>query len=242
MNYRCYATPEDSRAHKSMMTISALGWECSRHGWDELPNGRQPPNSRRPRFELDNLDPSRPNEWIGGRSALRRHLLERAGTEMGSLRKAGGLRHGSVLNPDRAAEWLTRGRKVAGADITAALQAVPGLGLQMVGLDKYFWLLTADDWQEIIDETKVDQVRYVAERSDCDNYAIAFAGIAALRYGSNSAGIAVDFLGKHAYNVIPVDTGDGIEIRIFEPQTDQWRTGRLGTAPYEGSRGYIVFG
>ena len=240
--YICFSKPEDRKVERDMAQIRALGWKCSRRGWDEKGYPGKVPSSRAARFVLSHPDPAQPDKLIGGSRSLRNHLLERSSAELTSLRANASLRPtGTILNPDRAAVWLKRGRKVTLADISGAVRSA-GIGFQVIGLDAEFWILPPEHWDEIIAETKVDQVRYVSERSDCENFAQAFSGLAGLRYGINTAGFALDNGGRHAYNLIPVDVGGAVKIRLFEPQSDKWVTASLGQAPYVGQSGYVFFG
>ena len=82
-------------------------------------------------------------------------------------------------------------------------------------------------------------MRYVAERSDCDNFAAVFAGLAATRYGVNTAGLVLDSAGKHAYNLIVGGRPGELEARAFEPQSDMFV--EMGTKPYNAESGYVFF-
>ena len=107
-------------------------------------------------------------------------------------------------------------------------------------LDRTFWVLQWHHWDQIINETRLEEARYVTDRRDCENYAMAFSGLASLRYGVNTAGFVVDTSAKHAYNLIVGLSGEELEARVFEPQSDKWVT--LGQKGYEAIDGIVAFG
>ena len=113
-------------------------------------------------------------------------------------------------------------------------------------LDRTFTALPMALWMQILEWSDVDQIRYVSEKRDCDNFAIALAGQIALRLGANSCGIVADFSGGHAYNcIIVADTAKGgCYVRLVEPQSDglpQVGDKMSGHEAYAAERGWILF-
>lgn len=125
------------------------------------------------------------------------------------------------------------------AQIASAVERLGADGMQASFLDRKFWATTQPYWDEIIEATEVDEVRYVAESSDCEDFAKALAGIVPLKFGVNAIGIMVDLGSVHAYNVIVVADGDRFIARGLEPQSD--RLVQLGQGSYPASRGVVIF-
>ena len=88
-------------------------------------------------------------------------------------------------------------------------------------------------WQkvgEIIDYDLIDTMVYKADVSDCENFAYMFSSRAGFIYGINTFGKASGTiydvttgakLGNHGFNVIIVDTSNGLEAYCYEPMNDQ---------------------
>ena len=141
-------------------------------------------------------------------------------------------------------------RKVPHNQVVDALQDA-GLGqLRPVFLDKDYYALPLETWAEIIEWSDVDRIKYVAEKRDCDNFAVAFAGQVGLRFAVNGVGIVVDFSGKHAYNCLLVTgdkDGDGVDdlsVVLLEPQSDrmpQVGDTMSGHEAYKAESGFILF-
>ena len=146
-----------------------------------------------------------------------------------------------MVDPERTALWKGRAREITGKDVATAMRKSPFSKFHLSFLDRKLFVINKEHWKEIIAETRVDAVRYVSERTDCDDYAKAFSGIVALRYGVNSAGIVIDTAGAHAYNLLAVDTRDGVKINAFEPQSDSFVDSRVGSKPYNADQGYVIF-
>ena len=98
-------------------------------------------------------------------------------------------------------------------------------GVQAIkSLDSQYAALTPVQASKIIDETKVNDVVWQAERTDCDNISIYFAGVVSVKYGVNSVAIVDAIDEGHSYNAFLLrDEADNLSLRGFEPQTDQWR-------------------
>ena len=257
MNYAAYThlDQKHTRAERAKELIEKFGWQCNIYDWDDLPASFNDDliitKARSPRFWLIHPDPARITEsvYLGAYRKLRKHVVNRAAAEMTHMKEqilksttVDPTSKSSIINPNRATIWLERGIEISGDMINSQFANNPKLNFQVLKADRRFWATSREHWNEIIRETKVDKVRYIAERSDCDNFAIAFAGIAALKYGINTAGIVFDESGGHAYNIICViDEHKQITLELFEPQTDRIVTKKLGTKPYTGQKGYVLF-
>ena len=202
-----------------------------------------------PRFAWRPLDPAQPIEPLGDLSGLPEDLIRRlvaersrVETQLAHLTERLGPGAGQVMvDPERTALWAGRAREITSVDVATAMGESPWAKFNLFFLDRKLWVISEEHWREIIAETQVDAVRYVPERTDCEDYAKAFSGLASLRYGVNSAGIVIDTAGKHSYNLLVVDVGGSVEIRAFEPQTDDMVDERVGSKPYCADQGYAIF-
>lgn len=104
------------------------------------------------------------------------------------------------------------------------LQPPQNFGVQsIITLDSEYAVLTESQAQEIIDKTKVEDIVWQSEKTDCDNIARYFSSLVSVMFGINSVGV-VDALDEgHSYCVFLLQDGDNIYLRGFEPQTDKWR-------------------
>lgn len=105
------------------------------------------------------------------------------------------------------------------AMVQSAVANVPGANpsLYTAFYDAVYWTVPKETWGMFLDWSRIDKFKYVEERRDCDDFAKALWGNAALHFKLNSMCLIVDFSGYHAYN--GVLTSDG-EFLIIEPQTD----------------------
>ena len=139
-----------------------------------------------------------------------------------------------------------RSRSATAREVASALRDA-GLGkLQPMLLDRTYTALPMATWASILAWSDVDRVQYVAERRDCDNFALALAGQVGLRLSVNGCGVVVDYSGQHAYCVLLVeDTArGGIYARLVEPQSDglpQVGDSMSGHEAYKAERGVILF-
>ena len=126
-------------------------------------------------------------------------------------------------------------REVSKSELQKAWRTLK-CGIFLTFLDKKYWVANEENVQRVIQGSQVNRVKYRSDRVDCDNFSIRFAADAN-SYGLNTVAIVYDIPGKHCYNVIFVDTPEGIVAKPFEPQTDKYvqmghshYTGRLGVA------------
>lgn len=108
----------------------------------------------------------------------------------------------------------------------AILQTKAGLaGVSLY--DKKYYIVDWEVWEKIIDKFFIDQMIYKYDYLDCDNFAFLFTSIASLM-GLNSSGVVTgDVLDlrnnrtfRHAFNFIVYKNGSDIQVRCYEPQTD----------------------
>lgn len=108
-------------------------------------------------------------------------------------------------------------------------------------LDTRYWAVPIETWQLILAWSGVDKKTYISDFFDCDNFAIAFSGEVAQRFQINSAGIVVDYSGKHAYTAILIRNGDDtLAIATIEPQSDAFILKTTGM--YDAEQGFVLFG
>lgn len=107
----------------------------------------------------------------------------------------------------------------------------------LMSLDREYAALTQDQAQRILDETRVDDVVWQAEKTDCDNIARYMASRVAILYGLNSVAVVDAIDEGHSYCAFLLhDEAGKVYLRGFEPQTDQWRD------DVEPKQGWIHFG
>ena len=110
-------------------------------------------------------------------------------------------------------------------------------GLLWYRLDGKFWLCDYEDWNKIWGWDWVDKKPYIAERFDCDDFALAFKARTSL-LGINGCAIIVDADSSHAYNLLVLPSG---ELLVFEPQSDDcWTMETRPQAFYPLRSGYIL--
>lgn len=113
-------------------------------------------------------------------------------------------------------------------------------GLSISALDQTYWAVPFPVWKKIIEQTKVDEYRYVSERADCEDFSGLFKGLSAMLYHVNGCGVVVDLGGRHAYIALLCNDGGKLSVKWLEPQTDEIVELKPGTA-YTGTKGRIHF-
>lgn len=131
------------------------------------------------------------------------------------------------------------------AEIARAWQEA-GMGkLKLMFADPDFMALPMDVWQDFIEWSKVDQLKYKVSRFDCENFSLTFSSQAASRISCNGAGIVFDISGGHAYTALLVkEQGEDLRIVLLEPQTDGTvKTGQTmsSTEAYKAEEGFTWF-
>lgn len=85
--------------------------------------------------------------------------------------------------------------------------------------DSTYQLPTKDEVLSAIEKTKVNEIEYVAEEWDCEDFARCFVS-KMHEQGIKSAGRVLAWSGNHAFNIVAVQ-GDPVEFVFVEPQTDE---------------------
>ena len=95
--------------------------------------------------------------------------------------------------------------------------------MQLLQLDSQYFCLPKDKVDTMVSEITTPHLHYIAERNDCDKFALKFASTVVWTYGSNGVGVVLDTEGQHAYNVLVVAGDDGADptVEVVEPQNDQ---------------------
>ena len=131
---------------------------------------------------------------------------------------------------------------VYGGEVGGAVKnhEVSGRWMRVVICDVKYRILDRKGWELILNYSGLDTKQYVSDYFDCDNFAICFSAECAKTFHINSAGIILDFSGKHAYSAFPVMQDDGtIEIAVVEPQNDRYVVNWGGM--YNGEFGIAIF-
>ena len=84
--------------------------------------------------------------------------------------------------------------------------------------DGKYYASSKEEFKDYADRIDSDEIDYVNDRFDCDNFAGYFKNILALRYGVNSVGKVLNFRETHSYNIIVFSNG---EVSLYEPQTNE---------------------
>ena len=88
--------------------------------------------------------------------------------------------------------------------------------------DGEYWMFPMETWRMFLGWSKIDELKYVSERSDCDDFAKYLWGQSSMEFGMNSMCLIADYSGGHAYNGILTLEKDGTYgFHLIEPQTDQ---------------------
>ena len=92
-----------------------------------------------------------------------------------------------------------------------------------VPVDNSMQLTTLEKAQQIISDTPVETLKWIAERQDCDDISEIFESICRLFYGVNVR-LVVSFSSGHAFIAWPLIVNETVEWRFLEPQNDGWKT------------------
>ena len=115
------------------------------------------------------------------------------------------------------------------------------VGMQAIFIDSAYTIIPLNLWQEIINETKINENPYQENIRDCDDYAWRFKGTASWKYGINGCGFVMSILGRHAFIAILVDNEDGTAaVRFVEPQSDKLVEHQPQTQ-YSLEQGNVIF-
>ena len=122
--------------------------------------------------------------------------------------------------------------------VEEALKKVPhyGSGVRWRPLDKKYWVCSQKTFMRIVRWDWLERRKYMADKLDCDNFALIFMARLTDYFGLNNVGLVIDDSSGHAYNIVIFKDGS---VRIFEPQSDSWPN--IGDEPlYKLQRGLII--
>ena len=132
-------------------------------------------------------------------------------------------------------------RKVGAGAIMEAFNRSRLKNLQLMLVDREYWVIPESTWQDILAWSKVDKIKYRRERQDCDDFADILQGEVKRKFQLNSIGEVLDFSGEHAYAAIVIDGEDGLSVVGVEPQNDKIRVVSSGHRMYAAQQGLVKF-
>lgn len=125
-------------------------------------------------------------------------------------------------------------------EVKAAFQNSNFGGLYPQTLDSRYLGLSRYAWDLVVAYDDTNVLTYIAEEFDCDNFMIVFAGNCMQKWKINGVGLAIDFSGGHAYNVLLIVEDDGsLSIAVIEPQNDEFVIKDVGM--YDAEVGVVIF-
>ena len=107
--------------------------------------------------------------------------------------------------------------------------------------DAEYYVVSRSTVEQIINETEVDTIEWVADKTDCDDIAKYFSALMSVRYGLNSFGVATSYDGGHAFSFALIHEGGKLNVVWFEPQTDEILTDKIGHGAYQLGPGWACF-
>lgn len=128
--------------------------------------------------------------------------------------------------------------------------AARGTGLRMHFRlnDCEYLSLPQDVWDDIVRHLGIHRVPYKANKRDCDDFACAFKGRAAIELDANGVGMIMDDSDSHAYAKVLTHKRKSPSRSFFnllEPQADRpdgpygwWK--EIGEGNYRGLRGFVL--
>ncbi len=115
----------------------------------------------------------------------------------------------------------------------------PMRGMQLITLDRVYYGLPLSVWKLMLAYSSVDSGQYLAERYDCDDFAIAFKAVASRKFAINGVGMVVDTSSGHAYCALLVVEDSQLTIKCIEPQNDSLVI--IGEPMSRAERGLALF-
>jgi len=120
-------------------------------------------------------------------------------------------------------------------------------GINVIQNDKDFFYSTTswDNWQRVIETDFIDDIKWIAEKGDCDNLALLFASLSIILLRMNSCAYAYCLQTNtetganvlHYFNVIL--TSDR-KLYAYEPQNDKWVKIEKGKPIILGNKKYDI--
>ena len=177
-----------------------------------------------------------------------------------------GVRHGNlyvtgnppVVESDNAQDTVerlveTKGAMVSARHINMATRnVIPNM--EIIGLDTEYICIDEVSFREALEADTTDQLQYIPNVRDCDNFA-EFVRVNFAKIGMSSVGVVWDYssvdsegkISPHAYNVVallpnnddPINDNNLPYIVAIEPQTDQFV--QLGVGMFMANEGKVLW-
>lgn len=74
-------------------------------------------------------------------------------------------------------------------------------GVLSIPMDEVFEIPTRSGLTRIVNHLKINEYKYKSSRGDCENFAMAMAGMSGLATGANCLAFIADAPRRHAYNI-----------------------------------------
>lgn len=132
-------------------------------------------------------------------------------------------------------------RKVDAGEVIEAFNRSPLSRLQLMLVDRDYWVVPELTWFDILNWSQVDRIKYRAERQDCDDFAKILNGEVVRKFQLNSIGTVLDFSGAHAYVAVVLDDNGRLEVAAVEPQTDRTHVAATRHRMYAAQNGLVTF-
>ena len=132
-------------------------------------------------------------------------------------------------------------RKVGAGEVIEAFNRSPLSRLQLMMVDRDYWVVPEPTWFDILNWSQVDRIKYRADRQDCDDFAKILNGEVARKFQLNSIGLVLDFSGGHAYSAVVVDDNGRLEVAAVEPQSDRTHVAATRHRMYTARNGLVIF-
>ena len=97
--------------------------------------------------------------------------------------------------------------------------------------DGTFMVPSRETFERLVAETKIDEVEWVKEVSDCEDICLRF-NAKCIELGINSCGRIMSWSGGHCSIIAIVRDGDSLGFSFLEPQTDKFLTDEIGEGMY----------
>jgi len=96
--------------------------------------------------------------------------------------------------------------------------------------DSYYYYVSLEKLQKIIEKDKTNEQKYLPEKFDCDKFSATLKVDITKKYGLNAIAVVngllvnaetKEVIGAHSMNIVFSKIGENISFYIFEPQSDQ---------------------
>ena len=117
--------------------------------------------------------------------------------------------------------FKTTGELIDARTLFMALMKTPAGGLEPKAFDREYLVPTRETWEKYLSYSKINNKKWVAEKRDCDDFALQLKAEASWKFHVNSVVLICDYSLGHAFCVLPYRDGEEIRFLICEPQTDE---------------------